>query len=80
MATKQAATPIGETEILRNLERRIQEVGTLTATAEILKVSPQLLSAVLARKRGIGPVLLRSLGIRRTVRRVVSYELVKEPR
>jgi hypothetical protein len=74
------STPIAETEILRNLERRIQEIGTLTAAAGILKVSPQLLSAVLSRKRGIGPALLRSLGIRRTVRRVVTYELVKEPR
>lgn len=69
--------PIHEAEIYRLLERKIAEAGTLTLAATVLGVSPQLLSAVLGQTRALGPKLLKKLGIRRTVKRVVSYELLK---
>lgn len=79
MATKQGgakpAVPINEAEIYRMLEARIQEVGTLTLAAQLLKVSPQLLSAVLSQKRALGPALLRGLGIKRVVTKTASYFL-----
>lgn len=72
-----AVTPINQGEIYRMLERRIQEAGTLTLAATNLGISPQLLSAVLSQQRSLGPRLLKALGIRRTVTRHVSYELLK---
>lgn len=75
LARPNETTPIHEAEIYRLLERRIAEAGTLTLAASALGVSPQLLSAVLQQTRALGPKLLGQLGIRRTVKRVVSYEL-----
>lgn len=71
-----AAVPINQGEIFRILESRIQQAGTLTLAATNLGISPQLLSAVLNQQRQLGPRLLKALGIRRTVQKVVTYELV----
>lgn len=78
MATRTAqpvAQPINKGEIYRRLERRIQQAGSLTLAARVMGISPQLLSAVLGEKRDVGPKLLKALGIRRKVQRVITYEL-----
>lgn len=72
----QPAQPIHEAEIYRLLERKVLEAGTIKLAANVLNVSPQLLSMVLHQTRAIGPKLLKRLGIRRTVKRTVSYEIL----
>lgn len=64
-------------EVCRKLEREIELQGSLRRAALFLRVSPQYLSAVLDSKRAIGPKLLRALKLRRTVRKVYTYEPVK---
>ncbi len=61
-------------ELLRRLEREIELCGSLRRCAVALGVSPQYLSAVLTGERAVGPKLLRSLKLKRTVVKVVTYE------
>lgn len=61
-------------QILTRIEREIQLNGSLSRTALMMKVSPQLLSAVLLRRREIGPKMLDALNLTRSVRRVITYE------
>jgi hypothetical protein len=61
-------------EVLRKLEEEIDLNGSLRRAASSLRISPQYLSAVLAGDRAIGPKLLRSLKLRRIVRKTVTYE------
>jgi hypothetical protein len=60
-------------EVIRTLEREIELNGSMRRTAEALRVSPQLLSSVLAGKRGVGPKLCRRLKLRRIVKKTVTY-------
>ena len=59
------------------MEREIELNGSLRRAADVLRVSPQYLSAALAGERSIGPKLLRSLKLRRRVVKTVTYEEVK---
>lgn len=65
---------ISHTEVLARLEQIIDQQGTLTLAARFLKISPQLLSAVLAEKRSIGPKLLKQLHLKRIVKKLVVYQ------
>lgn len=71
---------IQHAEVLRNIEREIELSGSLRRAAVSLDVSPQYLSAVLAGDRSIGPKLLKSLGLRRKVTKVVTYEVSRARR
>ena len=61
-------------EVCRRLEREIELNGSLRRAAASLKISPQYLSAVLAGDRAIGPKLLKPLKLKRTIKKVVTYE------
>lgn len=50
-------------EVLRQLERRIQEAGSLCGAARDLGISPQYLSWVLSGRRQPGRKVLNALGI-----------------
>jgi hypothetical protein len=69
--------PLMHAEVCRRLEREIELNGSLRKAAVSLRVSPQLLSAVLSNDRSIGPKLLKSLKLRRKIIKVVTYEEVK---
>ncbi len=73
-------TPIHHAEVCRRLERSIAEAGSLTLAAQVMGVSPQLLSAVLAGNRAIGPKLLKALNLTRTVQKVVTYQVAAPTR
>jgi hypothetical protein len=61
-------------EVCRRLEREIELNGSLRRAAASLRISPQYLSAVLAGDRAIGPKLLKPLKLKRTIKKVITYE------
>lgn len=61
-------------QICRRLEREIELDGTLTQAARVFGVSPATLSLILRSKRGIGPKILRKLGLRKRTVKTVTYE------
>lgn len=61
-------------QVCQKIEREIELVGSLRKTATQLGVSAQYLGNVLAGNRGIGPKLLKALGLRRSVTKIVTYE------
>lgn len=67
-------------EVLRRLEREIELTGSVRRAATLFEVSPSYISAVLHDARAIGPKLLKALGLRRRVVKVVTYEEVKRGR
>ena len=61
-------------QLCRRLEREIELDGTLTQAAKVFGVSAAMLSLVLRSKRGIGPKMLKRLGLRKHVTKTVMYE------
>lgn len=53
-------------ELLRRLQREIDECGSKAQAARSWSISPQLLDFVLKGQRNIGPKLLTALGLKRT--------------
>lgn len=71
-----SVTILTHREICQRLEREIQLDGTLTQAAKVFGVSPATLSLILRSKRGVGPKILRKLGLRKRVQKVVTYEVL----
>ena len=60
-------------ELCKRLERTIELNGTLTHAAKVFGVSPATLSLILREKRGIGPKILKRLGLKKHTERIVTY-------
>lgn len=70
---------ITHAEVLRTMQREIEQVGSKAQAARNWGISAQLLDFVLKRQRNIGPKLLKALGLKRTTIVVHRYERATYP-
>lgn len=68
-----SGSPLTLEDIYRKLELRIDLAGSLRKAALEMGMSPAAISLVLQGKRNPGPRLLAQLGLRRIIRRSVTY-------
>jgi len=61
-------------QLIARLERAVKAAGSQTAYGRSLGLTPQYICNVLAGRQLPGTAILDALGVRRIVRRVVSYE------